>query len=506
LASFSKIIASNGILFFRSEYIILYTLFEGKKPGGIFMQTRIRQATWNDRPTILELSAKIWEGEDYIPFTLDHWLHSGDPLLVLEDTASKRVLGVDHSLFLGETAWLEALRIDPAVEGRGLGFRIFQEMMRRTLERKPREIETMIWSENPASLRLTQKFGFVPLARYHLLEKPTVASGHTFFPWVRALFPAELPRLLGDFSPFLEASGHRFCEGWVVFPSVDQLGNTVLLEHPHGKILAKKNLHEPQVLSILLSTPPGSWLGEAVEQLQSWAGAHGFSRLLLSLPFPLQHWLEDFRSQGFFSLDYDCSDPGHNPFATHFRYLPQRFDDGIVAGQLGLKSGTAGNLYRVVTRCGYGFPRVVESFPLKKGKPFPTLFYLTCPHLHREVSRLEEVGLISAWEKDLDRDEQARNHAFYARLRQERLDFHHGAGNGEFHPAFQKGIGGISDPGHLKCLHLHVATHIAGIEESIGKRILCTLQQKGVSLDCPTMECFPFLEKQWKSPSVSGER
>ena len=53
---------------------------------------------------------------------------------------------------------------------------------------------------------------------------------------------------------------------------------------------------------------------------------------------------------------------------------------------------------RVVARCLFGFPAAVETLPYDAGgRPFPTLFYLTCPTLVAAVSRLESDAGVRAW-------------------------------------------------------------------------------------------------------------
>ena len=53
---------------------------------------------------------------------------------------------------------------------------------------------------------------------------------------------------------------------------------------------------------------------------------------------------------------------------------------------------------RVVARCSFGLPAAVETLPYDAGgRPFPTLFYLTCPTLVAAVSRLEDDGGVRVW-------------------------------------------------------------------------------------------------------------
>src|SRR5688572_19674246 len=53
---------------------------------------------------------------------------------------------------------------------------------------------------------------------------------------------------------------------------------------------------------------------------------------------------------------------------------------------------------RVVCRCPFGRPAVTEQAPYDRaGEPFPTTYYLTCPHLVAAVARLEAAGGVERW-------------------------------------------------------------------------------------------------------------
>ena len=74
----------------------------------------------------------------------------------------------------------------------------------------------------------------------------------------------------------------------------------------------------------------------------------------------------------------------------------------------------------VARRCRFGFPQVVVSAPLSRGmKPFPTLFWLTCPFLKRRCGELESMQKIAELEKLFASmpDDVARYHADYGALR-----------------------------------------------------------------------------------------
>jgi exopolyphosphatase/guanosine-5'-triphosphate,3'-diphosphate pyrophosphatase len=131
----------------------------------------------------------------------------------------------------------------------------------------------------------------------------------------------------------------------------------------------------------------------------------------------------------------------------------------IVAVQLGREPTIP---FTVVARCAPGHPLVIRNAPVDRdGKPFPTVFWLTCPDAVRSISRLEAEGWIATLNERIDADPAfadavARAHAEYARERgRER------AGAEAF-----GGVGGTRTG--LKCLHAHYANRLAGGDDVVG--------------------------------------
>src|SRR5687768_8536763 len=60
---------------------------------------------------------------------------------------------------------------------------------------------------------------------------------------------------------------------------------------------------------------------------------------------------------------------------------------------------------RVAVRCPWGKPAVTEQEPYDEaGEPFPTTYYLTCPHLVAAVARLEAAGGVERWSAEVERE------------------------------------------------------------------------------------------------------
>src|SRR6202043_3269440 len=57
--------------------------------------------------------------------------------------------------------------------------------------------------------------------------------------------------------------------------------------------------------------------------------------------------------------------------------------------------------FSVVARCPGGHPLVIRNHPLDaEGKPFPTLYWLTCPEAVKRVASLESEGWIDRLEEE----------------------------------------------------------------------------------------------------------
>ena len=146
-------------------------------------------------------------------------------------------------------------------------------------------------------------------------------------------------------------------------------------------------------------------------------------------------------------------------------------DRAIVARQLGRPPRAFG---RVVVRCPFGLPAVTEQLPYDpEGEPFPTTYYLTCPHLVAAVARLEAAGGVERWSREAGEDDDlaaslARATDEQRRIRHDLAGDARGTDDGA---SLDSGIGGSHTPSHLKCLHAHVAYALARSGYELGERI-----------------------------------
>jgi len=131
---------------------------------------------------------------------------------------------------------------------------------------------------------------------------------------------------------------------------------------------------------------------------------------------------------------------------------------------------------RVVVRCPYRKPAVTEQAPFdESGEPFPTTFYLTCPHLVATIARLEAAGGVERWSRLVREDAELQESARRGNEEQRRL-----------RPELPGGIGGQTRTGGLKCLHAHAAFALARPGYELGERILTEVEPLWPAEHCCT--------------------
>lgn len=116
----------------------------------------------------------------------------------------------------------------------------------------------------------------------------------------------------------------------------------------------------------------------------------------------------------------------------------------------------------VVVRDVLGEPVVIRNpVVLPDGTPMPTRWWLVGQPLRDDVSRLESAGGVRQAEAAVDPAELAGAHRRYAAERDACLP----AGHSGHRP--EGGVGGTRRG--VKCLHAHLAWHLAGGDDPVGR-------------------------------------
>lgn len=152
----------------------------------------------------------------------------------------------------------------------------------------------------------------------------------------------------------------------------------------------------------------------------------------------------------------------------------------IVTAQIGR---TPRGEWWVEATCEHGYPQVVGTPPvLEDSTPFPTLYWLSCPWLCEQAGAEESQGGAAQSAERLATEPQLaeRMRRADAQYRARRA---YAAGD-EGDACANVGIAGLRDPVATKCLHAHLATALAGIDDPIGTELLARFGRS-----CPDVRC-----------------
>jgi predicted PurR-regulated permease PerM/GNAT superfamily N-acetyltransferase len=158
-------------------------LTEPKPPIAMESRTVYRVAAASDRASVMELSALIWEGHDYIPQVWDAWLADQEGCLAVGDLDGRAIAVGKLTELTVEEWWLEGLRVHPDYQGRKIGSKLFGFLVDRWSATGSGILRLATSSERVQIHRLCQRFGFRLAAELALLAGNAAVRGkHAFSP------------------------------------------------------------------------------------------------------------------------------------------------------------------------------------------------------------------------------------------------------------------------------------------------------------------------------------
>ena len=111
-------------------------------------------------------------------------------------------------------------------------------------------------------------------------------------------------------------------------------------------------------------------------------------------------------------------------------------DRDAVRRQLGREPRPFG----VAARCPFGLPSVIEN---ERARNMPTSFWVTCPSLVSDISRVESTGGVREAGEAVGTDTVEAIHEEHRAL-------------------YGTRVAGVREGGNVKCLHAFTALHLAG--------------------------------------------
>jgi RimJ/RimL family protein N-acetyltransferase len=191
----------------------------------------IRRMRPNDKPALMEIASRIWEGFDYLPGVFDEWIADtrGEFSAVLLDG---RLAGCGKLTYLTETdAWLEGLRKDPRVSDTGLARVVAEHILAILAARKDlTSVRFSTYVKNRASIVPNERLGFrvrtVLSAKAWQGSRIELAGAAMRDRAARAASPLQVvtvgdERIIAEFlrrSDYFEGTQGLLVEGWRVYP------------------------------------------------------------------------------------------------------------------------------------------------------------------------------------------------------------------------------------------------------------------------------------------------
>lgn len=197
----------------------------------------------------MEISSRIWEGEDYIPFVLDQWINDKNSDLWVLEFEGKIISFSRYVRFFPGYVWFEGLRTDPDFQGRGAAKALTSHMVDIAFNEGASRIGLSIYSENIPSLRVAESAGFKKKASFVFFEgPPDILPALPLQFEVVPLCPSEVYEFLLS-SQFFSVSNGYLPFGWRFLPL--KLGKEFALSHIKVALGIKR---EGELSSLLLSS------------------------------------------------------------------------------------------------------------------------------------------------------------------------------------------------------------------------------------------------------------
>jgi GNAT superfamily N-acetyltransferase len=145
------------------------------------MNLVFRPARPEDKPRVLEITARTWDDGDYIPNVWDNWLADpqGELTVAVDEGTVVALSKLTH--VVDDQWWIEGLRVDPERRLRGIGQAMTAYQVANAKRRGGRVLRYATGIRNEGSHQIAQRAGFHTLTRFvervaEKLDEPPTAQ------------------------------------------------------------------------------------------------------------------------------------------------------------------------------------------------------------------------------------------------------------------------------------------------------------------------------------------
>ena len=138
------------------------------------MPIRVRRADARDTAAVVAFTRTTWDGWDYLPDVWASWLEARDGAVFAAEAteaAPGLPIAVGRVALLSATeAWMEGLRVDPAIRGHGVATAFQAAELSWAQAQGATVVRYATGETNEASLHLGARHGFAPAGRWRALR------------------------------------------------------------------------------------------------------------------------------------------------------------------------------------------------------------------------------------------------------------------------------------------------------------------------------------------------
>lgn len=184
------------------------------------MDLYFRELNDDDIPQILDITKDVWEGEDYVPNVIKHWLRDTDCLNYggFKDKATTQLIGFGRvKIFPNKTAWLEGGRVKANWQKKGIGKALMKYALDYAKKAGAKVAQYDTSSENIGSLALAKYFGFKEKKSMETLEskyeKLDIRERE-----IKGIKKVSLNKAIKIYKRLNIGPGNEVCIGWSFIP------------------------------------------------------------------------------------------------------------------------------------------------------------------------------------------------------------------------------------------------------------------------------------------------
>lgn len=130
------------------------------------MGLSLRRAQVEDKARVLQVEAESTPNLRYLAAVYEHWVHDQSGELMVAELDGELVGVTKLTVLVDGSAWLEALRVTPRVQGQGVGKRFYQRFFEIAARQGIPALRMYTGLKNAVSRGLAERFGFQLAATY----------------------------------------------------------------------------------------------------------------------------------------------------------------------------------------------------------------------------------------------------------------------------------------------------------------------------------------------------